>query len=58
MKTQKRYAIVTETSVYRIEFDAPEKTDADELDDLARSAWERHVLDHPIDYTCEVDVEE
>lgn len=55
----KRYAIVTETSVYRIEFDAPEKTDADELDELARAEWETNIAnERAIDYTCEIEVEE
>lgn len=57
MKTQKRYATVTETTTYRIEFDAPEHTDMDELDELARAEWEKNPGRDSDDYECEIDVE-
>lgn len=53
----KRYATVTETTTYRIEFDAPEHTDMDELDELARAEWEANPGRKPHDYECEIEVE-
>lgn len=54
---KRRYATVTETTTYRIEFDAPEHADMDELDELARVEWESNSGRDPNDYECEIEVE-
>jgi len=54
---KRRFATVTETTTYRIEFDAPEHADMDELDELARAEWEADPGRDSNDYECEIDVE-
>ena len=54
----KRIAIITETSTYRIEFEAPEDADDDMLDELARDEWELNVCRDPDDYSAECEVED
>lgn len=55
---KRRYATVTETITYRIEFDAPEHADMDELDELARAEWESNSGRDSSDYECEIEVED
>lgn len=53
----KRYAIITETATYRVEFDAPEGADDDLLEELARDEWELNPGRKPVDYLAECEVE-
>jgi hypothetical protein len=54
----KRYAVITETVVYRVEFDAPEGADDDLLEELARDEWELNPGRKPVDYLAECEVED
>ena len=53
----KRYATVTETVIYRVEFDAPEGADDDTLDELAQDKWGLNPARKPVDYLVEFEVE-
>ena len=54
----KRTAIITETSTYRIEFEAPEDADDDMLDELARDEWGLNPGRKPVDYMAEFEVDD
>ena len=54
----KRYATITETVTYRIEFEAPEGADEDQLEQLARDEWELNPGRKPVDYCADCQVED
>jgi hypothetical protein len=54
----KRYAIITETATYRVEFDAPEGADDDLLEELAHDEWESNPGRKPVDYFVEIETVE
>ena len=57
MQTETRYATITETATYRIEFEAPEGADDDTLEQLARDEWELNPGRKPVDYMAECEVD-
>ena len=56
MKTETRYAYVTETVTYHIEFEAPEGADDDTLEDLARAEWLCNPGRNPMDYMTDFEI--
>jgi hypothetical protein len=56
MKRHSATVIVTETSTYEVQFDAPEHADMDELDELAREEWLSRTY-FSRDYEREIEVE-
>ena len=53
----KRTVVVTETSTYFIEFEAPEGATEDEIEDAAREEWETNSWRKPDDYECSIEVQ-
>lgn len=53
-----RYAIITETMTYKVEFEAPEDASDDLLDELARDEFGLNPGRKPGDYTVECEVED